>query len=163
MKRLFPAPLLTAALILMWLVLNRSFSAGQVILAVLIGTAAPALLAPLRPTRVRVRAVGTLARLIGVVFVDVIKSNLEVFWTLARNHRRPVHSRFVTIPLDLRDPHGLASLAIITTVVPGTVWCELARDGSALLLHVWHAPDVDAFIDHYKRAYEQPLMEIFKS
>ena len=162
-KRLLPAPLLTLALIVMWLLLNRSASLGQIILGVVFGVAAPALLAPLRPTHVRVRRPMALARLIGVVFVDVIKSNLDVFWTLARNRRRPVNSRFVQIPLDLRDPHGLASLAVITTVVPGTVWCELARDGSALLLHVWNAPDVDAFIEHYKRAYERPLMEIFES
>ena len=37
MKRLFPAPLLSAALIVMWLVLNRSLSAGQIILAVVFG------------------------------------------------------------------------------------------------------------------------------
>ena len=52
---------------------------------------------------------------------------------------------------------------MITTVVPGTVWCELARDSSSLLLHVWNAPDVDAFVAHYKHAYERPLMEIFES
>ena len=51
MKRLLPAPLLTAALICMWLVLNRSLSLGQILLAVLFGVAAPALLAPLRPAR----------------------------------------------------------------------------------------------------------------
>ena len=53
MKKLLPAPLLTAALIVMWLVLNHSVSLGQIILAVLFGVAAPALLAPLRPTRPR--------------------------------------------------------------------------------------------------------------
>ena len=162
-RRLLPWPLLSLALIVMWLVLNRSVSAGQIILAVLFGVAAPALLAPLRPARPRIRRPWVLLRLIGVVGRDVIKSSMEVFWTLLRNRREPVHSRFVHIPLDLRDPSALASLAMITTVVPGTVWCELARDHSALLLHVWHAPDEAAFIDHYKRTYERPLMEIFQS
>ena len=162
-KRLLPAPLLTCALIAMWLVLNRSLSPGQTILAVLFGVAAPALLAPLRPARPVIRRPRTLLRLIGLVGIDVLKSSLDVFWTLARNRSRPVNSRFVVIPLELRDPSALASLAIITTVVPGTVWCELARDGSALLLHVWNAPDEAAFIEHYKQAYERPLMEIFES
>lgn len=163
MKRLLPAPLLTAALIVMWLVLNRSISPGQVILAVIFGVAAPALLAPLRPTRPRIRRPAAVLRLIGFVGLDVIKSSLDLFWTLLRHRSRPVRSCFVTIPLDLRDPSGLASLAVITTVVPGTVWCELARDSSSLLLHVWNAPDVDAFVAHYKHAYERPLMEIFES
>ncbi len=163
MKRLLPAPLLTAALIAMWLVLNRSISPGQILLGVLFGVAAPALLAPLRPARPRIRRPWVLLRLIAVVGWDVLKSNLDVFWTLLRNRSEPVHSCFIHIPLDLRDPSGLASLAVITTVVPGTVWCELARDNSAVLLHVWHAPDADTFIDHYKRNYERPLMEVFES
>ena len=102
-------------------------------------------------------------RLIGVVGVDVIRSSLDVFWTLVKSRVQPPNSRFVVIPLDLRDPTALAALAMITTVVPGTVWCELARDGSSVLLHVWDAPDTEAFIEHYKRAYERPLMEIFES
>ena len=80
---------------------------------------------------------------------------------LARRDR--VGLRIVDCRFDLRDPTALAALAMITTVVPGTVWCELARDGSSLLLHVWDAPDTEAFIEHYKRAYERPLMEIFES
>lgn len=163
MKRLLPAPLLTLALIVMWLVLNRSVSLGQILLAVLFGVAAPALLAPLRPLRPRIRHPWVLLRLIFRVGADVIHSSLDVFWTLAQSRVRPLNSRFVVVPLDLRDPNALASLAIITTVVPGTVWCELARDSSALLLHVWNVPDVDEFIDHYKHTYERPLMEIFES
>ena len=140
MKRLLPAPLLTAALICMWLVLNRSLSLGQILLAVLFGVAAPALLAPLRPARPRIRHPLVVLRLIGVVGVDVIRSSLDVFWTLVKSRVQPPNSRFVVIPLDLRDPTALAALAMITTVVPGTVWCELARDGSSLLLHVWTRP-----------------------
>ena len=68
----------------------------------------------------------------------------------------------MAIPLDLRDPLGLAILAMVTTVVPGTVWCELAPDRSALLLHVWDAPDQAAFVARFKRRYEQPLREIFE-
>ena len=74
--------------------------------------------------------------------------------------RRAAH--FVVVPLDLRDANGLAALAMITTVVPGTVWSELALDRSALLLHVFDLDDEDAFIAHFKARYEQPLMEIFE-
>ncbi|MFD1711564.1 Na+/H+ antiporter subunit E [Ottowia flava] len=162
-RRLLPSPLLSLALIVMWLVLNESFSPGQIILGVVVGVAAPALLGPLRPARPRIRHPWVLLRLILAVGRDVVQSNLEVFWTLLRQRSRPVHSRFVEIPLDLRDPSGLASLAMITTVVPGTVWCELARDSSAVLLHAWDAPDADAFIAMYKQRYERPLIQIFES
>ncbi|HMN56440.1 MAG TPA: Na+/H+ antiporter subunit E [Ottowia sp.] len=163
MKRLFPAPLMSAALMAMWLVLNASLAAGDVLLAVLLGLVVPALLAPLRPARPRIRHPLTVLRLIGVVGLDVLESNWLVLRTLLTRPGQPTHARFVRIPLDLRDPSALAALAVITTVVPGTVWCELARDSSALLLHVWDAPDEAAFIAHYKQRYEQPLREIFES
>ncbi|MBS0401025.1 MAG: Na+/H+ antiporter subunit E [Proteobacteria bacterium] len=163
MKRLFPAPLLSAALMAMWLVLNASLAAGDVLLAVLLGLVVPALLAPLRPARPRIRHPLTVLRLIGVVGLDVLESNWLVLRTLLTRPGQPTHARFVRIPLDLRDPSALAALAVITTVVPGTVWCELARDSSALLLHVWDAPDEAAFIARYKERYEQPLREIFES
>ena len=163
MKRLFPAPLLSAALIVAWLVLNASLDASDVLLAVGLGLAVPALLAPLRTARPRIRHPLTVLRLIAVVGRDVLWSNALVLRTLVTRPGRPMHKRFVRIPLELRDPSALAALAVITTVVPGTVWCELARDGSTLLLHVWDAPDEAAFIAHYKRCYEQPLREIFES
>ena len=162
-RRLLPSPLLTLALIVLWLVLNQSVSPGQIILGVVFGVAAPALLAPLRPARPRIRHPLVLTKLILRVGHDVIESNLEVFWSLLRHPSQPVQSSFIQIPLDLRDPSGLASLAMITTVVPGTVWCELARDSSAVLLHAWNAPDPDAFIAMYKERYERPLIQIFES
>ena len=162
MKRLLPWPLLSLSLVVMWLMLN-GFSLGQLLLGVLFGVGAPALLAPLRPARPRVRHPLTVIRLILAVGHDVIESTLDVFWTLLRNRRTPVNSAFVIIPLELRDPTALASLAMITTVVPGTVWSELARDSSAMLLHVWNAPDEAEFVAFFKRRYEQPLKEIFES
>lgn len=71
-------------------------------------------------------------------------------------------SAFVVVPLELRDAHALAALAVITTVIPGTVWCELAPDRSALMLHVFDVDDEAGFIAHYKSRYERPLREIFE-
>ena len=76
---------------------------------------------------------------------------------MLRARRRAPRSAFVACRSTLRDPHALAALAIITTVVPGTVWSELAPDRSALLLHVFDLDDEAAFIAHYKARYERPL------
>ena len=77
-------------------------------------------------------------------------------------HRRPPRSAFVKIPLDLRDANGLAALAVITTVVPGTVWSELALDRSACCCMCSTSIDEAAFVAHFKDRYERPLMEIFE-
>ncbi|MFJ4114310.1 Na+/H+ antiporter subunit E [Pseudomonas sp. NPDC089758] len=162
MSRLFPAPLLSVALFVLWLLLNLSVSPGNLLLAAALGILAPLLMAPLRPQHARVRRPLMVVKLLGRVGIDVIQSNLQVALSVLRAGQHPPRSAFVHIPLDLRDAHGLAALSMITTVVPGTVWSELALDRSVLLLHVFDLKDENAFIEHFKHAYERPLMEIFQ-
>ncbi len=162
MKRVLPAPLLSLALFALWLVLNESLGAAQLLLALLIAIGVPWLCAPLRPLPVRIRRPRTLLRLIGNVGRDVLVSNWTVATRVLRAGSRPPRSAFVKIPLQLHDANALAALAVITTVVPGTVWTELALDGSVLMLHVFDVDDESAFIAHFKQRYEQPLMDIFE-
>lgn len=162
MKRLFPAPWLSLALWLLWLLLNLSLSPGNLLLGAMLGFAAPLLMRPLRPLPIRIRRPGTLLRLFLLVGRDVVLSNLAVAWGVLNAGRRPPRSAFVKVPLDLRDANGLAALSAITTVVPGTVWSELSLDRSILLLHVFDLEDEGQFIEHFKSTYERPLMEIFE-
>ncbi|ANC04107.1 MULTISPECIES: Na+/H+ antiporter subunit E [Pseudomonas] len=162
MNRLFPAPLLSLALFVLWLVLNLSVSPGNLLLGAALGILAPVLMAPLRPQHAHIRRPLVIARLIGRVGLDVILSNLQVARGVLRAGGHPPRSAFVHIPLSLRDAHGLAALSMITTVVPGTVWSELALDRSILLLHVFDLDDEATFIEHFKHTYERPLMEIFE-
>ena len=161
-RKLFPSPWLSAALAIMWLILNQSLSAGHLILAVVLGWALPVLFAPLRPQHVRLHKPLTVLRYSLAVGKDVIVWNLIVARDVLLLSRRRPNSVFVTVPLDLRDPTGLAMLALVTTVVPGTVWCELARDASAVMIHVWDLDNEADFIEEYKRLYEAPLREIFE-
>lgn len=162
MRRLLPAPLLSLALFALWLMLNQSLSAGNLLLATVVGLMVPWMSASLRPQRSHVGRYTLLARLILAIGRDVVLSALQVARSAISAQRRPPRSAFVRVPLALRDAHALAALAIITTVVPGTVWCELAPDRSSLLLHVWDLVDEASFIDHFKYSYERPLMEIFE-
>jgi len=161
-KRLLPAPLLSLALFALWLVLNQSLGAGHLLLGVVVALVAPILSAPLRPGSGRIRHPGTAVRLILTVARDVLDSNRLVASRIASAHRHPLRSAFVRVPLSLRNADGLTALAVITTVVPGTVWAELAGDRSALLLHVFDVEDEAAFVEEFKQRYERPLMEIFE-
>lgn len=162
MRRWLPAPLLSLALAAIWLVLAGSLGIGQLLLAALVGWLMPLLFGALRPERPRMRRPGVLLRLIGRVVVDGLVSNGQVFASLLRRGRRAPQSRFVQVPLALRDPTALACLCIIATAVPGTVWCEMAPDGSVVVIHVWDLADEAAFIADFKTRYERPLMEIFE-
>ncbi|MFK3800002.1 MULTISPECIES: Na+/H+ antiporter subunit E [unclassified Pseudomonas] len=162
MKRLFPAPLLSLSLWALWLLLNLSVSAGNLLLGALLAFLAPILFAPLRPQPARIRKPGVAIKLFFLVGRDVLVSNLQVAWGVLRAGQKPPRSAFVKIPLDLHDAHGLAALSMVCTVVPGTVWSELALDRSVLLMHVFDLDDEARFIEHFKRTYERPLMEIFQ-
>lgn len=162
MKRLLPAPLLSASLLVLWLVLNPPLGAGQAILGAVVALALPAIAAPLRPRQVRLRRPWTLLRLVLVVGSDVLRSNLDVARGILRPRARPPRGAFVRVPLELTDPSALAALAVITTVVPGTVWAELAPDHSAVLLHLFDVDDEAAFVADFKARYERPLKEIFE-
>jgi multicomponent K+:H+ antiporter subunit E len=161
-KRLVPAPLLSAALLALWLALAREANLGQVLLGLVLALVVPLVTAKLRPTPVRVRRPLTVVRFILRVGRDVFMSNFAVAWGVVAWRWRTPHARFVIIPLELRDPYGLAALAMVTTVVPGTGWSELALDRSAVMLHVWDVDDEAAFVARYKARYEKPLQEIFE-
>lgn len=163
MKRLFPAPLLSFALAGMWLLLNHSMSAGHLILAAIVGVAIPLLTRGLRPLPVRVRRPGAILRLALSVMVDTSLSNLNVVRFLLFKSQRRHPPGFVQIPLDLRDANGLAVLAVIVCITPGTSWAELSLDRSVLMLHVLELDSHEAVIGHIKQRYERPLMEIFES
>lgn len=160
--RFVPSPLMSASLFAMWLTLSRSTSIGHVALGAALALFIPRLTKKLRSNGGNVKRPLVVARFILTVGYDVLKSNFEVAWgVLTWRFKRP-DARFIIIPLELRDPHGLAALAMVTTVVPGTVWSELAFDRSALMLHAWNVREDEIFIRHFKQRYEQPLREIFE-
>ena len=162
MKRLIPSPWLSLGLLGGWLLLTRSFSAGQLLLGIAVALVMPLLMAPLRPTPGPLRRWGRLLRLILRVGVEVVHSALLVAAGVLRTRSHAPRGAFVVVPLELRDAHALAALAMISAVIPGTVWSELAPDRSALLVHVFDLEDEAAFIHHFKTDYEQPLKEIFE-
>src|SRR3546814_8369700 len=77
--------------------------------------------ARLRLEHARLRRPGQAVRFLARVAFDVIASNLIVARDVLRFRTRRPAARFVVIPLELRDPAGLAMLALVTTIVPGTV------------------------------------------
>jgi multicomponent K+:H+ antiporter subunit E len=161
-KRLLPSPWLSAGLFGGWLLLARTPSWSTVIVGAIVAVAMPLLTQALRPAAGPLRRWSVLVRLIGRVSVDVVRSGADVASGVMRSSRRPPRGTFVVIPLELRQPQSLAALAMITTVIPGTVWCELAPDHSALRLHVFDLGDEAEFVRHFKERYEHSLQEIFE-
>ncbi|WP_295982652.1 Na+/H+ antiporter subunit E [uncultured Variovorax sp.] len=163
MRRLIPSPPLSLALFVIWLLLNQSLEASTLLSGVLLAIAVPLLTKGLRPATVRMRHPGLALRLCGVVVYDMSVSVFAVSRALLTRRSEQIHASFVRIPLDMRDPNGLAVLSMIMCLTPGTAWGEVAFDRSTLLIHVFDLDDEAAFIAQIKSRYERPLMEIFES
>ena len=161
MSRIFPYPLMIASLVVMWLLL-AGFSLGQLIVGIAVALLAAQSLAALQPAKPRLRRWDLLPKLVAIVLYDIIRSNVAVVSIILQGERRERRSGFLTIPLDLRDPLGLAILAIIVTSTPGTAWLDYNSARGTLLLHVFDLVDESAWLDLIKNRYEHLLREIFE-
>lgn len=154
--------LFTATLFGLWLLLNDTLAPGQLVLGLVLTIAVAFGTAAMRPLRARPHHLLAAVRLFFVVLIDIIRSNFAVAAVILGSVKRRSNSGFMEIPIDLRDPYGLAALACIITATPGTVWAGLSADGSALTIHVLDLQDEAAWIRTIKYRYERRLMEIFE-
>jgi multicomponent K+:H+ antiporter subunit E len=161
MSRFLPYPLLTASLLVMWLLLN-SVSLGHILLGSIIAIAASWAMAALQPDKPRIRNWHLIPVLIGKVLVDIFRSNVAVSGLILKGDRARRTPGFVVIPLTLRDRTALAVLACIITATPGTAWVEYHADNGRLLIHVLDLVDRDAWIELIQTRYERLLREIFE-
>lgn len=163
MSRWLPHPLMFATLLALWLLLNQSLSAGQIVLGCVLAVFGSWALTWVEPPATRLRRPQAMARLALRVLVDIARSNLAVARIILSPLPRPrVSSRFVRVPLDLRHPYGLATLACIITATPGTVWADFDSAKGILLIHVLDLTDESDWISTIKRRYESLLLEIFE-
>ena len=157
-----PVPLRWLALLAMWLVLNGTLAPGQVLVGALAALAGVLALAVLQPRSTRVRRPFAAVALAGVVVLDVVRSNVAVAAIVLRRDTRGRKAGFLAIPLEVRHPAALATLACIVTSTPGTSWANYDRGSGVLTLHVLDLVDDAAWVDTVKGRYERRLKEIFE-
>ncbi len=161
MKRLIPAPLLSAVLFFVWPLLNQSWTLGQLAVGALLAVSIPWFTEDLRPDKAVLRHPMLIVRLGLVVLCDIVKSNIDVAKGIL-GPEREIQPRFVWLPLSITDPHGIVALAGIITMTPGTLSSELTEDRRFLLIHVFSLADEAALIDDIKTRYEKPLQQIYE-
>lgn len=162
MKRRPRVPVLPVFLLAMWLLLNDSASSGHIVLGIVFALLITAAVVKLRPLPAWPHRLHVAAGLIGRVLVDIVRSNVAVGRIVLGASRRQPTIGFMKIPLDMRDPHGLAMLSVIITGTPGTVWAGHDPESNVLTLHVLDLQDEAAWTRTIKHRYERPLMEIFE-
>lgn len=162
MSRIFPHPLLTIALTLMWLLLQQSVGLGHILLGFVVAWGASHAMARLQPHKPKIRRPDLVLKLIGLVTVDIVRSNIAVSRIVIAGERRKTTAGFLELPLQLRDPAGLAVLSCIITATPGSAWLEYSPAESSVLIHVLDLIDEHEWVETIKQRYETLLLEIFQ-
>ena len=161
MTAIFTYPLLALGLVVMWLLL-AGFTLGQFVVAIGVAILATEGLKALGESSPRIRRWLAIPELAGLVFRDVLWSNIAVTRITLSQKATKGHSGFLTIPVRLRNPSGLAVLAIVLTSTPGTAWLDYNSTQGAIIIHVLDLDDAETLLDLIANRYERLLMEIFE-
>lgn len=161
LRKLFPHPWLSAALVVTWFLLVNHVMLGSLVLAVILAIAIPLLISAFWPGNVPIHNLPAILEFGAVVLWDIVVANFVVARLVLFVPNDRMQSAWITIPLDLTVPEAITVLAATITLTPGTVTAEMSADGRALLVHALHAPDPDAVRDEIKTRYEARLKRIF--
>lgn len=161
-SRIFPHPLLSLALCIMWLLLTSSLEPRSILFGSILGIFVPFALRLLDPEKPKVRKPLVIIRLCGIVLKDIIRSNMAVMSIIMGRKGKQRVSGFIHIPLRIESTYALATLAIILTCTPGTLWVQYDTGRKRLLLHVLDLVDEQSWVDLIQNRYERHLMEIFE-
>lgn len=157
----FPHPVTSAALLVMWLILNSTLSIAHVLLGLVLGWSIPWATRAIWNRQMQFRQPAVALRLIATVLYDIVVANLIVA-KLILGPVRALRPGFVRVPLDVQHPYAIWTLASIITLTPGTVSSVLSEDRRSLLVHALDLDDEDALVAQIKERYEMPLKEIFE-
>jgi len=159
--KLLPHPILTAILAAVWVLLINDFSWGTAVFGLLLGLAISKLTSVYWPGRPKIRNPLAILEYFSIVFADIIISNLQIAYLILFRRGESLRSQFVTVPLELKSPEAIATLAGTITMTPGTLSADLCADGRSLLVHCLDTSDPDELVSTIKSRYESRLMRIF--
>lgn len=161
LKRIFPHPLLSLLLVIVWTMLVNKFTVGNLLLGVMIGFALPIMTAAYWPERAVIKRPIKIVGYILIVLWDIVVANVQVALIVVFKRHKNIRSHWIVVPLDLTAPEAITVLAGTITMTPGTVTALLSADAGSLLVHCLHTDDPDSVIDDIKSRYESRLKEIF--
>ena len=159
-RRLLPHPIFTLMLLMVWLLLNNTLSAGHILLGGIIALVLPWATAGFWADRLHLHKPGLALRFLLLVLWDITVANIHVA-RLILSPRRKLRPAFIHYPLEMDNDFAITVLAATISLTPGTVSIDVNGDHSILLLHSLDVEDEAALIAEIKSRYEAPIKEIF--
>jgi multicomponent K+:H+ antiporter subunit E len=160
LARMFPQPLLSIVILVLWAGLAPAPTPGQILLGAVLAVAIPLITRPFWPNPPSIVRPLAGLRLIGVVLYDIVTANIEV----ARQVLGPIPAlrpAFLEIPVEIEDPFVATVFGSIISLTPGTVSVDIDTKRRMLLVHALSVEDTGEVIRRVKSRYETPLKEIF--
>jgi len=159
-KRLLPHPIFSLVLLVVWLLLNNTLSAGHILLGSMIALVLPWATAGFWADQLHLHKPGLALRFLLLVLWDITVANIQVA-KLILGPRRRLRPAFVRYPLDIDNDFAITVLAATISLTPGTVSIDVSNDHRTLLVHGLDVDDEAALIAEIKSRYEAPIKEIF--
>lgn len=160
MKKIIPYPFLALALFGMWILLT-GFSPGHILLGSAIAIFVSRTMLSLRPSKPSIKLSPAIWRLALLIWVDIIRSNFETAKVILMG-KKDREAGFVNLPITVRSPYALATLSIMCTATPGTLWVQYDPSRHLLLMHFLNIHHADGWCENYRSVVEPLLMEIFE-
>ena len=160
-RAFLPHPLLSLVLLVLWLLLNNSASAGHLVLGSVVAVLIPLFTRRFWPEPACVHRPGLALRFAGRVLWDIVLANFTVA-RLVLAPRGAIRPKFVDVPLDIEGEVAVTVLASVVSLTPGTVSAGLDAERRHLLVHALSEEDPADLIREIKSRYEAPIKEIFE-
>ncbi|MFN3514950.1 MAG: Na+/H+ antiporter subunit E [Phenylobacterium sp.] len=162
LKRFLPQPGLSGILFVVWLLLLNEITVGGALLAALVAFTLPLFTSRFWPDRPQIRWGWPVFEYLGVVLWDIVVANFQVAYIIVFRRNRDLRSQWLVVPLDIRSPEAITTLAATISLTPGTVSSDVSADGHSLLVHALDVPDPAAAVTQIKQRYEARLLRIFQ-
>lgn len=158
---LFPHPLVTLILALVWIMLQNEATPGMAVFGLILGIILSRITAIWWPDKPRAFRLTKMIPYCLIVLWDILLANIEVAWIVIRVPNSRLKPAWIVVPLELKQPEAITILAGTITLTPGTVSADLSDEGHSLLVHVLHTDDPGGERDIIKSRYERRLLEMF--
>ena len=160
-QRWLPHPLLTLVLVLLWMALLNSFTAGGLVVGIVLGMLIPIYTANFWPERPMIRSPLRALSFLTILIFDVVIANIHVAYLILFRRSGHLRSRWIAVPLELTSPEAITVLIATITLTPGTVASDLSADGRTLLVHCLDVGNEKTLIRQIKERYERRIKAIF--
>ncbi len=105
------------------------------------------------------RRLWALAVLFATFLTELVKSASRVAIAVL-SPRAALAPAVVAVPIDLRSDLGIATLANLVTLTPGTTSLHVSEKRDTLYVHVLDAPSADAVARDIKNTFERLIRRI---